>query len=104
LGKKQSTLEGSSLYARLYISMQAKTPVPASEISSHWVTLKTSFRDLVERYPDARFKNLFASYACLVGDANQFREAMTALGPNELNPADWLEEAPLTSCERGSGK
>jgi len=99
--KKQSPLEGRSLYARLYISMQAKTPVPVSEIRSHWVTLKTSFRDLVDRYPDERFKNLFASYACLVGDADQFREAMTALGPEELNPADWLYEAPLTACERG---
>jgi hypothetical protein len=96
--KKQSKLEGKSLYARLYISMQSSNAVPASEIKPHWGKLKGSLRDLVKRYPDPKFKNLFASYACLLGDAKQFRETMTASSATELNPMDWLPDAPYASC------
>lgn len=97
--KKQSKLEGNSLYARLYISMQSKNPVPTSEIKLHWDELKDGFRDLVKRYPDPKFKNLFASYACLAGDTKQFRETVAALSPKELNPSDWLFEASYARCE-----
>jgi len=97
--KKQSKLEGNSLYARLYISMQSKNPVPTSEIKLHWNELKSSFHDLITRYPDPKFKNLFASYACLAGDTKQFRETITALSPKELNPSDWLSEASYANCE-----
>lgn len=97
--KRQSKLEGNSLYARLYISMQPQNPVPTSEIKLHWDKLKSSFRDLIKRYPDDKFKNLFASYACLVGDRKQFRETIIALSPKELNPSDWLSEASYASCE-----
>ncbi|MBX9900420.1 MAG: DUF4034 domain-containing protein [Burkholderiaceae bacterium] len=95
---KQFDTEGRSLYARLYISMQIKNPVPVNEIRLHWNELKNSFNDLIKRYPDPKFKNLFASYACLVGDKIQYRKSISALNSKELNANDWLPEASAANC------
>src|SRR5258708_15822896 len=55
--------EGTSLYARLYINLGGQRVTP-DETSLDWNRMKQSFVDLIARYPDPVFKNLYASYAC----------------------------------------
>jgi hypothetical protein len=95
---RQGESEGDSLYARLYIFMESQG-IPPAVSAVNWTRLKSSFRDLVGRYPDPRFRNLFASYSCRVRDAAQFREALNALKPGELNPGQWLPDASYESCQ-----
>lgn len=90
--------EGDSLYARLYVSLQAQG-IPTKETTARWGRLKPSFRDLVTRYPDPIFKNLYASYACLVKDKKELSAALQKIGPNELIPSVWLRDAPYENCQ-----
>lgn len=89
--------DGTSLYARVYASL-VRHELPARVIAARWPVLKASFNDLITRYPDPRFNANFASFACLVGDREQFQK-LTAESPrNRYERADWLYGATPSDC------
>ena len=95
---RQAKLEGDSLYARLQIFVDQEGLLPASR-TLNWPRLKASFRELVERYPDPRFRNLLASYSCRVRDAEEYRRVLASLRPEEIIPTVWLRESSYQSCQ-----
>lgn len=94
--KRQST-EGDSMYARLYTSVII-TGVDPYGTKLNWVRMKTSFDELVAKYPDNFYKNLAASFACDYRDAEYFKTAMKRISQNEINPAVWLRETDPATC------
>ena len=69
----------------------------------NWATMKRSFADLIARYPDRYFKNLYASYACFARDKAAFGEAMRALPVDLVVPANWLPGHSYDACLRWAG-
>lgn len=93
----QPASEGKSLYARLYASLGGKAPY---ESSADWEMLKASFEDAIARFPDPKYKNLYASYACLAKDKAAFGEAMGKMASAEFQPGWWLNGHSADSCVR----
>lgn len=89
--------EGKSLYARLYIGV-LDGGVPPDQTAMSWSQMKDSFDDLVVRYPDPYYKNLYASYACLARDKAAFGTAMGKLPKAELQPTTWLFGHSYDAC------
>ena len=90
--------EGQSLYARLYIVIKEDQAV--SETNMDWPRMKQSFRDLISRYPDKSFKNLYASYACATRDREAYEEAMKMLPKGVLDPTEWIRGHSYEACSR----
>jgi hypothetical protein len=91
--------EGSSMYARLYVSLNNQGVTP-DETRMDWNKMKKSFEDLVSRYPSRRFKNLYASYACLARDKTAFTAAAQNIPPYDLTPHQWLAGHSYEACMR----
>jgi hypothetical protein len=94
--------EGSSLYARLYVSIKNQGYSP-EQTAMNWARMNASFKDLTNRYPSPNFKNLYASYACFARDKATFSAAMRKLSRGELNPRDWLSGHSYEACMRWAG-
>ncbi len=95
--------EGQSMYARLYISLLGQGVSPGDTLMD-WEMMKASFTDLLGRYPDPRFKNLYASFACYARDKNTFADAMRQLPQYELSPGDWISGHSHAACMKWTGK
>jgi hypothetical protein len=94
--------EGSSVYARLYVSVK-KQGVTPEQTRMDWAKMKRGFEDLVQRYPSRDFKNLYASYACFARDKVAFSAALRSLTPEELQPQEWLSGHSYEACMRWGG-
>lgn len=97
-----SSSEGHSLYARLYTSLKDQRITP-DQTAMDWVKMRRSFEDLAKRYPSARFKNLYASYACFARDRPAFGAASAKLSARELDPEFWLSGHSYEACMRWAG-
>lgn len=97
--RERESTEGTSMYARLYISLLSQGVTP-NETSMNWGKMGKSFEDLIARYPDPRFKNLYASYACYARDRSSFNKAMDKLPKHQLMPDDWLSGHSYEACAR----
>ncbi len=93
--------EGSSLYARLYISLNKQGYTP-DQMELSWNKMRKSLDDLTDRYPSVEFKNLNASYACAARDRDAFNQAMKKLTPSQLHGAAWLNGSSYEACMRWS--
>lgn len=91
--------EGESLYARLYISLLNQGVTPDKTVMK-WETMRTGLGHLVSRYPDTKFKNLYASYACFARDRPTFNKAMGQLPKSELVPDHWISGHSYEACIR----
>jgi len=100
--KRQVQREGTSLYARLYINL-ANQRITPDQTRLDWNKMKRSFVDLITRYPDPAFKNLYASYACFARDKTAFEDAMRGLPSNLLMPNYWLSGHSHEACLRWAG-
>jgi hypothetical protein len=94
--------EGKSMYARLYISLLRCCATP-DQTRMNWTLMKESFDDLIVRYPDPIYKNLYASYACALKDKPAFSNAMARIPPGEMRPESWLDGNSYDSCLRWGG-
>jgi hypothetical protein len=99
---QQKSTEGASMYARLYISLLSQG-VTANETAMDWARMSSSLDDLTTRYPDPKFKNLHASYACVARDKASFSKAMSRLPNNELMANNWLSGHSYEACARWAG-
>jgi hypothetical protein len=97
-----SSSEGHSLYARLYVSLKDQGVTP-DQTAMDWAKMRRSFEDLTKRYPHARFKNLYASYACFARDKPAFSAATAKLSARELAPDFWLSGHSYEACMRWAG-
>jgi hypothetical protein len=100
--RQRESTEGTSMYARLYIGMLSQGATP-DETAMKWAKMRTSFDDLVARYPEPRFKNLYASFACFARDKSSFGKAMSLLPSRELMPDEWLPGSSYEACIRWAG-
>ncbi len=96
--RRLSDKEGESMYARLYIAIKDDQAV--GETNMDWPRMRQGFRDLISRYPDKSFKNLFASYACAVRDRAAYDEAMKMLPKEVLDPSEWIRGHSYEACSR----
>jgi hypothetical protein len=96
---QQAPREGTSLYARLYVNLRDQGVTPG-ETQVNWPHMQRSFGDLIARYPDPAFKNLYASYACFARDKAAFGDAMRGLPPALLMPQEWLAGHTHDACVR----
>jgi hypothetical protein len=80
----------------LYTSAGADVNV----ILGEWPKMRVAFRDLVTRFPDNRYANLYASYACSASDAAAYSEAIELLGIRALEEDLWLPTTSKTLCEQ----
>ena len=99
--KTQPASEGNSLYARLYIHLIPERS--ASESKFNWQSMKVGFEDAIARFPDPKYKNLYASYACLSKDKASFSAAMGKITREEVIPAWWLDGNSYQACLRWAG-
>lgn len=97
--RRLAVSEGTSLYARLYISVRNQGVTP-EQTAMDWGRMKTSLEDLTRRYPSPNFKNLRASYACYARDKDAFRNALAQLGPRDIEPESWLSGHSYEACMR----
>jgi len=97
----QPASEGKSLYARLYIHLIPERS--AHESSMDWEKMKAGFEDAIARFPDPKYRNLYASYACLAKDKALFSKAIGKIPREELIPAWWLDGNSYDSCMRWAG-
>jgi len=99
--KMQPASEGGALYARLYIHLIPERS--ASESKFTWQTMKVGFEDAIARFPDPKYKNLYASYACMRRDKASFSQAMGKMKSEEIIPAWWLDGQPYKACLNWAG-
>ena len=97
----QPPSEGKSLYARLYMHLLGQAS--AEEMGFDWNLMKASFDDLIARHPDARYKNLYASFACFEKDKDAFGKAMRVLPQSDVVPGWWLNGNSYDACLRWGG-
>ena len=95
--------DGSSLYARLYSSVHGGQGYDARETLMNWAKMKRSFEDITQRYPAAKFKNSYASHACVMQDKEAFRDAMAMLSTSEIDTSQWLQGHSYQACMRWAG-
>jgi hypothetical protein len=97
---RQEASEGKSLYARLYVLLSLRHSAHPTETMMDWPTMRASFDDLVQRYPNTWYRNRYASYACLTRDKETFNRVMAGLKPEQLNPRAWLSGHSYDACIR----
>jgi hypothetical protein len=97
----QPTSEGKSLYARLYIHLIAERS--AHESKMDWKTMQAGFDDAIARFPDPKYRNLYASYACLAKDKTAFNKAIARLPKQDIQPGWWLDGNSYDACMRWAG-
>jgi hypothetical protein len=100
--KELAGSEGTSLYARLYTSLKDQGVTP-EQTAMDWPRMRRSFEDLTTRYPSARFKNLYASYACFARDRPAFSAAAAKLSRTEMDDEFWLSGHSYEACMRWGG-
>jgi len=100
--RQQAAREGTSLYARLYVSLFARGSSP-QEVKADTRRMIESFADLTARYPDPGWKNVRASYACLSRDKQAFADAMKDLPQPELIRDFWFDGYSYDVCMRWAG-
>jgi hypothetical protein len=99
--EQQKTTEGSSMYARLYIH---RNWALASGSKVNWPRMKASLEDLIARYPDPYFKNVYPSYACAKRDKPAFAKAINKLPKEELNTSYWAAGRTHEACLQWASK
>ena len=78
---RTSASEGQSYYALLYVDVATKHPGDFfGETGVSWPRMKASFDDLLARHPDARNKELYATFACRARDRDTTARILTELG------------------------
>jgi hypothetical protein len=97
--KERAATEGSSLYARFY-SLLPLLGYSPRETLMHWPKMKASLEDLIARYPAAKFKNRYASLACVMKDKPAFDRAMSQLTAQQLAQDQWMEGHSYEACMR----
>jgi hypothetical protein len=94
-----AALDGSALYARLYIGLLDDGVTPEQTMMD-WGRMKQGFQDLIRQYPHWKYKNLYASYACFARDKQTFNAAMLRMGKAEIDPKFWLSGQSYDGCMR----
>lgn len=98
--EQRKAIDGRSIYARLYLNLTADEYFPIKETTAQWHELKKGFDDLVTRYPDPHFLNMYASHACLYKDAETYAKVMSRLTPQTLREGDWVATTSTRNCPR----
>lgn len=101
--KQRAATEGESMYARLYTSLNNTEGVTPDQTRHSWPRMKKSFEDLIARYPDPEFINVYASYACAMRDKPTFGEAMRRLPSKMIIPEGWHRGHSYEACLRWAG-
>ena len=90
---------GVSMYARLYGSLFLSNVDPR-ETELNWPLFKRSLDALIAAHPDATFKNLAVSTACLYADQQYLNESWNRVAPRELDRGVWLKGTDTQACAR----
>jgi hypothetical protein len=97
--RRTSALEGQGMYARIYWYM-SQTQSGAklfSDSFASWPMMKTSFDDVIARYPDAWNLSNFASFACIAKDKPKAKELFERIGATAI-PSAWGGEQAYRLC------
>lgn len=100
--RAQEASEGRSLYARLYAAVLSMGYTP-DQTRYDWNLMKESLAELVTRFPDPWYRNLYASFACVARDDAAFRKAISAIPRHELIPGAWIRGHSPEACMRWAG-
>ena len=100
--RAQEASEGRSLYARLYAAVLSMGYTP-DQTRYDWNLMKESLAELVTRFPDPWYRNLYASFACVARDDAAFRKAISAIPRHELIPGAWISGHSPEACMRWAG-
>jgi hypothetical protein len=101
--RQQATTEGDSMYARLYVSLIHGEGITPDQTMHNWTRMKKSFDELVARYPDPEFLNLYASYACAQRDKDAFGQVMRRLPSKMILHQVWIRGHSYDACLRWAG-
>lgn len=91
--------EGRSVYARLYLNLRANGHRP-SETKLDWGRMKTSFDDLIARYPDPKLIDAYRSYACFYRDWRAYESAKANLPPDYEDSTMWINGTNARLCDK----
>jgi hypothetical protein len=82
-----STLEGQSLYARIYwYAADAQFHDRLfTDTMADWPHMKAGFDDMVARYPDKWNLSAYARFACMAGDRATTRELLDRIGADAMS-------------------
>ena len=90
--------EGDSVYARLYVLLfQGGDDLPKG-LKMNWQRMKTSLEDLIKRYPEPYFKNVYAGYACKLRDKAAFAKAIGMVPKKDVIKEGWFSGHPYEAC------
>lgn len=95
-GQRTAT-EGTSLYARLYLSLVSKGVTP-QQTQYDWSRMSASFKDLIARYPSPTFPELYANYACLQHDEQAAKFALSKIRDQPFKFEYWVDNSGKNFC------
>lgn len=94
---QRTATEGTSLYARLYLSLVSKGVTP-QQTQYDWARMSVSFKDLIARYPSPTFPELYANYACLQHDEQAAKFALSKIQGQPFTFAQWVDNSGKNFC------
>lgn len=93
-----STSEGNSLYARLYYSVHSHESIDPRKTLVKWDLLKASLIDLYTKYPVKEHFEISASYGCIFGDQELYRNM---INKNNVKTSEhWLRGSSKERCDK----
>ena len=101
--ERTQSMEGQSLYARVYWEFSPFLPSPAfSHAGINWPRIRAGFDDIILRYPDSLNLNAFARLACIAArDKKTTARLIQRIGDDVLEQS-WQSRAQFTRCKQWS--
>jgi hypothetical protein len=100
---RTASKEGTSLYARIYARNAPAFGNMFKTTRVSWPKMFNSFMDIEGRYPDVRNDNLFAYYACAVGDRISTAMMMPKIALAQPDYEVWGNQDNLNRCKAWAG-
>lgn len=95
--------KSTGAYARVYWRVVTMGYSPA-DTKVDWPTARDGFRELVNRFPNQRFSENYASFACWARDKKAWDEATARLDPRSVLADNWLDGHSYAACSIWAGQ
>lgn len=81
--------EGKSFYARvLWSAYQSRLPDSFIKNEKTWLSMKSSFNDLIATYPDPWNLYAYARFSCMAGDRENLKRIIDLIGKSDEDDQD----------------
>jgi len=100
--EQSRSVDGESLYARVYWSVFDTLDADFSGPDVDWPRIRAGFEDIVKRYPDNFNFNIYTRFACDARDVETTRRLLLRIKSNVV-PDAWSGRAHYLRCVDAAG-